>query len=133
MSLRLSRVAAVVFVAALPGLVAADEPPMAPKVLVISMFGADAKPWLDGESLRHKIAVPGLFKAFPDVECSDDGLCLITTGMGYANAASSIAALVFGGKFDLTKTYFLVAGIAGIVIEHIHTNKRSAKCTAPTV
>jgi purine nucleoside permease len=114
MSLRLSRVAAVVFVAALPGRVAADEPPMAPKVLVISMFGAEAKPWLDGESLGHKIAVPGLFKAFPDVECSDDGLCLITTGMGYANAASSIAALVFGGKFDLTKTYFLVAGIAGI-------------------
>jgi purine nucleoside permease len=34
--------------------------------------------------------------------------------MGYANAASSIAALVFGGKFDLTKTYFLVAGIAGV-------------------
>ena len=93
---------------------AADEPPMAPKVLVISMFGGEAKPWLEGELLGRKIIVPGLFKAFPDVECSDDGLCLITTGMGYANVTSSIAALVFDGKFDLTKTYFLIAGIAGV-------------------
>ncbi len=78
------------------------------------MFSGESKPWLEGEALGHKIAVPGLFKPYPDVACSDNGLCLITTGMGYANAASSIAALVFGGKFDLTKTYFLVAGIAGV-------------------
>jgi purine nucleoside permease len=38
----------------------------------------------------------------------------MTTGMGYANAASSVAALVFGGEFDLTKTYFIIAGIAGV-------------------
>jgi purine nucleoside permease len=112
MILRSSCLAAAVFVAGLP--IAADEPPTAPKVLVISMFGGEAKPWLEGEALGHKIAVPGLFKPYPDVACSDRGLCLITTGMGYANAASSIEALVFGGKFDLTKTYFLVAGIAGV-------------------
>ena len=39
---------------------------------------------------------------------------MMTTGMGYANAASSIAALVFGGRFDLTRTYFLISGIAGV-------------------
>jgi purine nucleoside permease len=38
----------------------------------------------------------------------------MTTGMGYANAASSMAALAFGGPFDLTKTYVLIAGIAGV-------------------
>jgi purine nucleoside permease len=38
----------------------------------------------------------------------------MTTGMGHANAASSTMALVFSKQFDLQKTYFLVAGIAGI-------------------
>src|SRR5580658_3469224 len=85
---------------------AAAELAIAPKVLVITMFGGEAKPWLDGDALGHKISAPGLSKAYPDVACSDDGVCMITTGMGYANAASSIAALVFGGRFDLTKTYF---------------------------
>ena len=107
-------VLAAALIAALSRPVAADEPPVAPKVLIITMFGGEAKPWLDGEALTHKFAPPGLFRANPDVACSEDGLCLITTGMGYANAASSIEALVFGGKFDLTKTYFLVAGIAGV-------------------
>jgi purine nucleoside permease len=114
MILRSSCLAAAAFLAGFPRPVPADEPPVAPKVLVISMFGGEAKPWLEGESLDHKIAVPGLFRPYPDVACSDSGLCLITTGMGYANAASSIEALVFGHKFDLTKTYFLIAGIAGI-------------------
>jgi len=93
---------------------AADSPPVAPKVLVITMFGDEAKPWLDGEALARTLTPPGLYKAYPDVACSDDGLCVVTTGMGYGNAASSVAALVFGGRFDLTKTYFLVAGIAGV-------------------
>jgi purine nucleoside permease len=60
------------------------------------------------------IASPGLAKANPDVACSEAGLCVLTTGMGYTNAASSLASLVFGGRFDLTKTYFLIAGIAGV-------------------
>jgi purine nucleoside permease len=87
---------------------------MAPKVLVITMFGGEAKPWLDGDTLDQKIPVPGLSKDYPNVMCSDAGLCVMTTGMGHANAASSIAALVFGGRFDLTKTYVLISGIAGV-------------------
>lgn len=93
---------------------AADEPLFAPKVLVITMFAGEAKPWLDEASFSRKIAVPGLTNAFPDVACSDDGLCMTTTGMGYANAASSIAAIVLSRKLDLAKTYFVVAGIAGV-------------------
>src|SRR5271170_7123467 len=107
-------VLAAALIAALSRPVAADEPPVAPKVLVITMFGGEAKPWLDGEPLTLKLAPPGLSKAYPDVACADAGLCVTTTGMGYANAASSVAALVFGGRFDLGKTYFLIAGIAGV-------------------
>jgi purine nucleoside permease len=92
----------------------AEAPSFAPKVLVVTMFGGEAKPWLEGETLTRRIAVPGLAKAYPEIACTDSALCVMTTGMGYANAASSISALVFGGRFDLSKTYFLIAGIAGV-------------------
>lgn len=86
----------------------------APKVLVITMFGAEAKPWLEGHKLDNKIAVPGLSKEYPEVACNDQGLCNMTTAMGYANAASSVSALVYSGLFDLKKTYIVIAGIAGV-------------------
>ena len=78
------------------------------------MFGGEAKPWLEGETLTRKIAVPGFSKSYPEVACTDGALCIMTTGMGYANAASSVSALVYSGRFDLSKTYFLIAGIAGV-------------------
>jgi purine nucleoside permease len=110
--------AAALFTAIAPHSALAQAQPVAPKVLVITMFGGEAKPWLAGENLTQKSAVPGLAKAYPDVACSQSGLCLTTTGMGYANAASSIAAIIFSARFDLTKTYFLIDGIAGIDPAH---------------
>ena len=92
----------------------ATDAPLAPKVVVVTMFSHEAKNWLENERLDDKIAVPGLSKAFPDLACDKDGLCLMTTSMGYANAASSIMAMVFSDKLDLSKTYFLIAGIAGV-------------------
>jgi purine nucleoside permease len=38
----------------------------------------------------------------------------MTTGMGHANAAASLMAVIYSGLFDLRQTYFLIAGIAGI-------------------
>jgi purine nucleoside permease len=38
----------------------------------------------------------------------------MTTSMGYANAASSVSALIYSNRFDLSQTYFLIAGIAGV-------------------
>ena len=35
------------------GLAHAQAPPLAPKVLVITMFGGEAKPWLEGEALTR--------------------------------------------------------------------------------
>jgi purine nucleoside permease len=92
----------------------AAPPEVAPKVLVITMFGEEAKPWLEGEQLTQKIAVPGLSADYPEVACSPAELCHMTTAMGFANAASSVSAVVFSGLFDLSRTYFLVAGIAGV-------------------
>jgi purine nucleoside permease len=103
-------------VASLPLTLSAHEVSqrISPKVMVITMFAGEAKPWLDNERFTQKVVVPGLSKAFPEVSCTDAGLCIVTTSMGYANAASSVSALVYSGRFDLSQTYFLIAGIAGV-------------------
>lgn len=87
--------------------------PIAPKVLVITMFGEETKPWLEKLALDQKIAVPGLSADAPTVACNAD-VCVMTTTMGFANAAASTAAVALSDKFDLSKTYFIIAGIAGI-------------------
>ncbi|GAA0599474.1 purine nucleoside permease [Paenochrobactrum glaciei] len=90
------------------------EEKIAPKVMIITMFGQEAKPWLDGEKFTKHIALPGLSAEYPNVDCTDAGLCHVTTSMGLANAASTISAVTLSNQFDLTKTYFLIAGIAGV-------------------
>lgn len=97
--------------AAAPALALAE--PIAPKVMVITMFGAETKPWLENLTLDRKVAVPGLSKDAPEVACNDD-LCVMTTTMGFSNAAASVSALALSPEFDLRQTYFLIAGIAGI-------------------
>ena len=108
----LSLAAAGALMAASPAMAA--DAPVAPKVLVISMFKHEATHWLEREKLDIKTPIPGLSEAFPDLSCNAAGLCLVTTAMGYANAASSISALVHSDKLDLSHTYFLIAGIAGV-------------------
>ncbi|MBN9068827.1 MAG: purine nucleoside permease, partial [Rhizobiales bacterium] len=91
-----------------------------PKVLVVTMFEVpgdtpgEAQRWIENEKLTTRIAIPGLSKAFPDLLCNEEGLCLVTTSMGYANAASSISALVHSDRLDLSHSYILIAGIAGV-------------------
>ena len=89
-------------------------PQIAPKVLIISMFPPETKPWLEGEHLTRKIAVAGMDKDYPNVSCNAQGLCAITTGMGFANAASTLSALIYSPVFDLRRTYFIIDGIAGV-------------------
>lgn len=84
------------------------------KVLVISMFAPEAEPWVKPMALNQKIAVPGLSPDYPVLQCNNDDVCLLTTGMGHANAAASTLAVTLDPRFDLRQTYFLVAGIAGI-------------------
>jgi purine nucleoside permease len=92
----------------------AETPARKPKVLIISLFAPEAEPWIKNLALDQKIAVPGLSPDFPAAACNSDDVCLITTGMGHSNAAASTMALIFSKQFDLTKSYILIAGIAGI-------------------
>ncbi|WOC15716.1 purine-nucleoside phosphorylase [Pseudochrobactrum sp. MP213Fo] len=93
---------------------AQDTAKIAPKVMVITMFGQEAKPWIEGEKFTQKIKLAGLNPEYPNVDCTEEGLCHMTTAMGFANAASSVAAMALSNQFDLSKTYFLIAGIAGV-------------------
>lgn len=84
------------------------------KAVVISMFAPEAQPWIKPFGLDESIAVPGLSPDYPAVRCNADGVCLLTTGMGHANAAASVLAFALDPRFDLRRAYFLVAGISGM-------------------
>jgi purine nucleoside permease len=93
---------------------AAQTPPLEVKVLIINMFSFEAAPWLDALRPTQEIRVPGLSSDYPFVRCRADAVCEMITGMGHANAAASMMAVLYSGAFDLRRTYFLIAGIAGI-------------------
>jgi purine nucleoside permease len=66
--------------------------------------------WFERENLHKQVDVPGV--VLP-VVCNDNGHCLVVIGEGSDHAAASTMALGLFPGFDLTKTYFLIAGIAG--------------------
>jgi purine nucleoside permease len=84
------------------------------KVLIITMFGGEAAPWMEPLGMTEAIEVPGLSPDYPEVHCNADDVCLLTTGMGHANVAATLTALIYSNRFDFRSTYFLIAGIAGI-------------------
>lgn len=68
-----------------------------------------------GNLTDNRIDVPGLSMLFPQVLCTaDKSVCQLTAGEGEINAAASVMALVLSKKFDLSQTYFVVGGIAGV-------------------
>jgi len=89
-----------------------------PKVFIIDMFDSEGDAWYDIPEfnvLAHNITISGFSPLFPDAHCTHDGsICQLTTGEAEINAASTITSLVHSSSFDLTKTYFLIAGIAGV-------------------
>jgi purine nucleoside permease len=88
--------------------------PFGVRVFVVNLFGLEAQPWIDALQPHRDIAVPGLSVAYPQVHCTPDAVCQMTTDMGHANAAASMMAVIYSGLFDLRQTYFVIAGIAGI-------------------
>lgn len=90
------------------------------KVVVVAMFerGADTgdqpgeyQYWVEREKLDRVIPFP---QGYHDLRMNDKGVLGILTGVGTAKAAASIMALGLDPRFDLTKAYWLVAGIAGV-------------------
>jgi purine nucleoside permease len=101
--------------------------PISVKFFVITMFdipgiGGETLRWIQRENLTEQIAVPGISPRFPYVHCKPaplyapftSDMCAITTDETFANAGPSIMATILSGLFNFEKTYFLVAGIAGV-------------------
>lgn len=92
-----------------------------PKVVIVAMFerGEDTGDapgefqfWAEREQLVRTLPLPAGHRA---VRSNADGSVIgVVTGMGNSNAAATIMALGLDPRFDLSKSYWLVAGIAGI-------------------
>lgn len=93
---------------------------IAPKVLTVAMEqngdpqttnSGEASAWVQNDKLDQKVEIVG---GNGPIYC--DAVfahCLVITGVGVVNAASTMMALGLSDRFDLSKTYIMVAGIAG--------------------
>ena len=101
---------------------AQEQKPNAPipvKVVVIAMFerGEDTgdapgeyQLWVEREHLDQILPMAA---AYHHVRMNRDGVLGLLTGVGTAKAAASVMALGLDPRFDLSKAYWLVAGIGG--------------------
>jgi purine nucleoside permease len=89
------------------------------KVVVVSMFerGEDTgdqpgeyQLWVEREHLDQVFEMPG---AYHHVRMNSSGVLGMVTGVGTAKAAASVMALGLDARFDLTKAYWVIAGIGG--------------------
>ncbi len=94
--------------------------PLKVKVVILTTFeiGADTgdtpgefQYWV--ERRKMDTIIP-LANAFHDIRTDGTGVIATVTGMATANAASSVMALGTDPRFDLSRAYWIVAGIAGI-------------------
>jgi purine nucleoside permease len=94
--------------------------PLPIKVVIVTMFevGADEgdepgefQAWVERLPLPETLPFP---QGWRDLRVNrQKGVLGIVTGMGTARAAASIMALGMDPRFDLSRAYWLVAGIAG--------------------
>jgi purine nucleoside permease len=98
----------------------AAEKPIPVKVVVVTMFerGADTgdEPgelqfWVERNHLDRVLPFP---QGYHDLRMNGDGVLAVLTGVGTAKSTAAIMALGVDPRFDFSKTYWLVAGIAGI-------------------
>jgi purine nucleoside permease len=100
-----------------PGSSAASRIPI--KVVVVTMYqpGEDTggapgefQFWVEREHLDQILLLaPG----YHHVRLNNDGVLGLVTGVGTAKAAASVMALGLDPRFDLSKAYWIVAGIGG--------------------
>lgn len=103
-----------------PALLATTEI-IRPRVIIVTMFevGEDSGDapgefqfWVEREKLERVLPLPAGYHA---VRANAEGSVIgIVTGMGNTNATASLMALGLDPRFDLSKSYWLIAGIAGI-------------------
>jgi purine nucleoside permease len=121
--MNLARICLSVFLALIACAAAAQsaEParPIPVKVVVVAMFerGDDTgdvpgeyQLWVEREHLDQSFPLPAGYR---HVRMNKDGVLGMVTGVATAKAAASVMALGLDPRFDLSKAYWLVAGIGG--------------------
>jgi purine nucleoside permease len=103
----------------LPAQSAMPSDPIHVKVVVVTMFerGEDTgdvpgefQLWVEREHLDQILPLPS---GYHHVRMNKDGVLGLLTGVGTAKAAASVMALGLDPRFDLSKAYWIVAGIGG--------------------
>jgi purine nucleoside permease len=99
---------------------ASDQAPIKVRVVVVTMFevGRDTgdtpgefQYWVEREHLDRTWAFP---QGERTLRSTEDGSVLgVVTGMGTIHSAATIMALGLDPRFDLSRAYWIVAGIAG--------------------
>ena len=93
--------------------------PIRVKVVIVSMFelGEDTgdapgeyQLWVEREHLDQIFPLPA---GYHHVRMNKDGVLGMVTGVATAKAAASVMALGLDSRFDLSKAYWLIAGIGG--------------------
>jgi len=94
--------------------------PMVVKVVVLTTFesapsegefgSGEFKFWAERYPLRTPLKIPGVEGR---VRWSEDGVLGVVTGMR-ARPRETLAALILDPRFDVSKAYWVVAGIAGV-------------------
>ena len=95
------------------------KPPILVKVVVVAMFerGEDTgdtpgeyQYWVEREHLEEILPMPA---GYHNLRMNPDGVLGLLAGVGTAKAAASVMALGLDPRFDLSKAYWLIAGIGG--------------------
>jgi|SRR5208282_4705873 len=99
--------------------ITAPAAPIRIKVVVVTMFerGEDTgdapgefQLWVEREHLSQILPQPA---GYHHVRLNKEGVLGMVTGVGTAKAAASVMALGLDPSFDLSKAYWIVAGIGG--------------------
>lgn len=98
-----------------------SETPIPVKVVIVTMFeigedegdtAGEFQLWKERQKLTKRIPFPN---SFHDIYMNEEtGVLAIVTGIGTAKSTSATMALGMDPRFDFSKAYWLVAGIAGI-------------------
>jgi len=93
--------------------------PIRIKVVVVAMFerGEDTgdipgeyQLWVERDKLDQILPMPS---GYHHVRLNKDGVLGVLTGVGSAKAAASVMAVGLDPRFDLSKAYWVIAGIGG--------------------
>ncbi|BCS35494.2 purine nucleoside permease [Luteitalea sp. TBR-22] len=120
---RLVRILTVLLLVSAARPAVAQTVPIPVKVVVVAMFelGEDSgdragefQHWVERRRLDRVLPFP---QGYSDLRMNDEGVLGVVTGVGTVRAAATIMALGMDPRFDLSRAYWVIAGIAGIDAE----------------